>query len=157
MKRKNIWSTEDDKQLTEIVFRYLRNRSTQLKAFEEAAELLGRTKAACGFRWNSFLRTQHAETLVTLIGDTKGRRRTKPVAAYLHCDTNTEGDNKPLTKVFTYIKELEQTIANQQKEIEHLRNQVKHDGDRYIASEDLQTLMKIITQARRNGYLNQAN
>ncbi|MFD2610825.1 hypothetical protein [Paenibacillus gansuensis] len=157
MKRKNIWSTEDDIQLTEIVLRHLKNRSTQLKAFEEAAEILGRTKAACGFRWNSSLRTQHADTLLKLIGDTKGRRRTKPVAAGLHCDTNIEGDNKPLTKIFTYIKELEQTIANQQKEIEQLRNQVKHDGDRYIASEDLQTLMKIITHARRNGYLNQAN
>ncbi|MFD2614581.1 hypothetical protein [Paenibacillus gansuensis] len=157
MERKNIWSNEDDKQLTEIVFRHLRNRSTQLKAFEEAAVLLGRTKAACGFRWNSFLRTQHTDTLVALIGDTKGRGRTIPVAAGLHCDTNIEGDKKPLAKVFTYIKELEQTIEIQQKEIAQLRNQVKHDGDRYIASEDLQTLMKIITNARRNGYLNQAN
>ncbi|MBW7453342.1 hypothetical protein ACFOLF_36915 [Paenibacillus sepulcri] len=45
----------------------------------------------------------------------------------------------------------------QQKEIEQLQKQINLNHDRYIANDDLQTLMKIISNARRNGYLNQAN
>lgn len=37
----------------------MREGKTQLQAFIEAATILGRTRQACGFRWNKTLRKQY--------------------------------------------------------------------------------------------------
>ena len=54
--RQDAWSTEDDLILAEVTLRHIREGSTQLAAFEEVGEKIGRTSAACGFRWNSYVR-----------------------------------------------------------------------------------------------------
>ncbi len=54
--RQDAWSHEDDLLLADTVLRHIREGSTQLAAFEEVAEALSRTSAACGFRWNSTIR-----------------------------------------------------------------------------------------------------
>ncbi|MDQ0416366.1 prespore-specific regulator [Croceifilum oryzae] len=59
VKRQDAWTTEDDLILAEITLRHIREGGTQLSAFEEVAERLGRTPAACGFRWNSAVRKQY--------------------------------------------------------------------------------------------------
>jgi prespore-specific regulator len=48
----------EDERLTSIVLHHIRTGSTQLRAFEEAGKELGRSAAACGFRWNGVLRKQ---------------------------------------------------------------------------------------------------
>ena len=62
-RRKDQWTTADDEKLAEIVIGYVQNRKTQLEAFSQAAEVLGRTKQACGFRWNKTLRLQYGHVL----------------------------------------------------------------------------------------------
>ena len=62
-RRKDQWTTADDEKLAEIVIGYVQNGKTQLEAFSQAAELLGRTKQACGFRWNKTLRLQYGHVL----------------------------------------------------------------------------------------------
>lgn len=57
--RKDHWSEEEDKTLAELVLTFIREGKTQIKAFEEASNTLGRTKQACGFRWNKTLRKQY--------------------------------------------------------------------------------------------------
>lgn len=57
--RQDAWSTEDDLILAEVTLRHIREGSTQLTAFEEVGERIGRTAAACGFRWNSCVRKQY--------------------------------------------------------------------------------------------------
>ncbi|MBP3966545.1 RsfA family transcriptional regulator [Paenibacillus lignilyticus] len=57
--RKDGWRSEDDLLLANIVIKHIRNKSTQLAGFAEAAELLGRTESACGFRWNSEVRKSY--------------------------------------------------------------------------------------------------
>lgn len=57
--RQDAWSHEDDLLLAETVLRHIREGSTQLAAFEEVAEALTRTSAACGFRWNSTIRKKY--------------------------------------------------------------------------------------------------
>ncbi|HEU4965177.1 MAG TPA: RsfA family transcriptional regulator [Bacilli bacterium] len=57
--RSDAWTNEDDQKLAEIVLRHIREGSTQLNAFVEAANLLGRTPAACGYRWNGVVRKNH--------------------------------------------------------------------------------------------------
>jgi prespore-specific regulator len=54
--RSDAWTQEDDDKLSAIVLQHIRTGSTQLRAFEEAANELGRTAAACGYRWNGVLR-----------------------------------------------------------------------------------------------------
>ena len=45
------------------VLQNIRNGGTQLTAFKEVAKLLNRTPAACGFRWNSYVRKQYQEEI----------------------------------------------------------------------------------------------
>ncbi|WP_051271071.1 precorrin-3B C(17)-methyltransferase [Shimazuella kribbensis] len=59
VKRQDAWSSEDDMILAEVTLRHIRDGGTQLSAFEEVAERLGRTPAACGFRWNSTVRKNY--------------------------------------------------------------------------------------------------
>jgi len=58
--RQDAWTEEDDMQLADLTLRHIREGSTQLAAFEEAAAKLGRTAAACGYRWNACVRKQYA-------------------------------------------------------------------------------------------------
>lgn len=62
-RRKDQWTPKDDERLAEIVIQYVQNGKTQLEAFEQAAQVLGRTKQACGFRWNKTLRMQYSHIL----------------------------------------------------------------------------------------------
>ncbi|TMU87887.1 RsfA family transcriptional regulator [Bacillus sp. BHET2] len=57
--RQDAWSQDEDVLLAEVVLRYIREGGTQLQAFEEVGRKLSRTSAACGFRWNSFVRKQY--------------------------------------------------------------------------------------------------
>jgi prespore-specific regulator len=57
--RQDAWSADDDLILAEVTLRHIREGSTQLSAFEEVGERIGRTSAACGFRWNSCVRKKY--------------------------------------------------------------------------------------------------
>lgn len=57
--RQDAWNQDEDLLLAEVVLRHIREGSTQLRAFEEVGQQLSRTSAACGFRWNSFVRKQY--------------------------------------------------------------------------------------------------
>ncbi|MDR9853018.1 RsfA family transcriptional regulator [Paenibacillus sp. VCA1] len=61
--RQDAWSAEDDLILAEVTLRHIREGSTQLAAFEEVGEKIGRTPAACGFRWNSCVRKKYEEAI----------------------------------------------------------------------------------------------
>lgn len=57
--RQDSWTNDNDLLLASTVLQNIRNGGTQLAAFKEVAKLLTRTPAACGFRWNSYLRKQY--------------------------------------------------------------------------------------------------
>lgn len=61
--RQDAWSTEDDLILAEVTLRHIREGSTRLAAFEEVGEKIGRTSAACGFRWNSCVRKKYESAI----------------------------------------------------------------------------------------------
>lgn len=71
--RQDAWAQEDDLLLAETVLRHIREGSTQLAAFEETAEKLSRTSAACGFRWNSTIRKKYEAEVA--LAKKKGLRR----------------------------------------------------------------------------------
>lgn len=61
--RQDAWTPDDDLILAEVTLRHIREGSTQLAAFEEVGERIGRTSAACGFRWNSCVRKRYEEAI----------------------------------------------------------------------------------------------
>lgn len=63
--RKDMWTVEDDKVLADTVLTFVREGKTQIQAFEESAVKLGRTKQACGFRWNKTLRKKYNVQKIT--------------------------------------------------------------------------------------------
>jgi prespore-specific regulator len=61
--RQDAWTPDDDLILAEVTLRHIREGSTQLAAFEEVGKRIGRTSAACGFRWNSCVRKRYEEAI----------------------------------------------------------------------------------------------
>ncbi|MFD1772946.1 RsfA family transcriptional regulator [Paenibacillus rhizophilus] len=82
--RQDAWSEEDDLILAEVTLRHIREGSTQLAAFEEVGEKIGRTSAACGFRWNSCVRKSYEEAIAIA----KGQRQKR---SYLKKQTLSRG------------------------------------------------------------------
>lgn len=73
--RQDAWVEENDALLAEAVIRHVKEGSTQLNAFEEAGDLLNRTAAACGFRWNAVVRRIYEEDLAKAKKERKERMR----------------------------------------------------------------------------------
>lgn len=73
--RQDAWMKENDDLLADAVLRHVKEGSTQLNAFEEAGDLLNRTAAACGFRWNAVVRRIYEEDLTTAKKERKERMR----------------------------------------------------------------------------------
>lgn len=63
--RQDAWTKEEDILLADIVIEFIKDGGTQLQAFEEVGKQLTRTSAACGFRWNSYVRKQYEPALVS--------------------------------------------------------------------------------------------
>jgi prespore-specific regulator len=81
--RQDAWTPDDDLLLAEVTLRHIREGGTQLRAFEEVGEKLGRTSAACGFRWNSFVRKKYEAAIQIAKAQRKQRKqaqRTRPIA-----------------------------------------------------------------------------
>jgi prespore-specific regulator len=57
--RSDAWTPKDDEHLATLVLYHIKTGSTQLRAFEDAANRLGRTAAACGYRWNGVVRKNY--------------------------------------------------------------------------------------------------
>ncbi|UUZ96102.1 RsfA family transcriptional regulator [Paenibacillus sp. P25] len=86
--RQDAWSEEDDLILAEVTLRHIREGSTQLSAFEEVGEKIGRTAAACGFRWNSFVRKKYEAAIqIAKAQRQKRSQQRKHVAAFASVST----------------------------------------------------------------------
>jgi prespore-specific regulator len=73
--RQDAWTPDDDLLLAEVTLRHIREGGTQLGAFEEVGEKLGRTAAACGFRWNSFVRKKYEAAIQIAKAQRKQRKQ----------------------------------------------------------------------------------
>lgn len=87
--RQDAWSHEDDLLLAETVLRHIREGSTQLNAFEEVGDILNRTSAACGFRWNAEVRNKYVQAIELAKRQRKEKKRQEA----------TRGSKQPLTTV----------------------------------------------------------
>ncbi|WP_210609834.1 RsfA family transcriptional regulator [Priestia flexa] len=168
--RQDAWTQDEDLLLAEIVLRHIREGGTQLAAFEEVGKKLSRTSAACGFRWNSFVRKQYKTGIdIAKIQrkQLKSRVITKdeeqPVRfSYIDGQSVTS-----LSEVIRYLESIEQIqqqssgLLEANEELQHKLEQLQQkvtvlekekkvlEGNLYTVEEDYKALIEIMERARK--------
>jgi prespore-specific regulator len=175
VKRQDAWTPNNDMILAEVTLRHIREGGTQLAAFEEVAEKLGRTPAACGFRWNSAVRKQHEAAIQMAKSDRQKRNqergRVSPFRNYPEELAMIEDPTYSLDNIIRFLrqyksemnnlhrlqKQLEQELEEREqqlKKLEHenmeMRNQLNMvQSDYRLVNDDYRTLVQIMERARK--------
>jgi prespore-specific regulator len=175
VKRQDAWSPEDDMVLAEVTLRHIRDGGTQLSAFEEVAERLGRTPAACGFRWNSSVRKKYEAAIQ--VAKTERQRRSQERVRYTPITLSSLPEEKPenedysLDHVIRFLrqhknevgelkkqqKSLEQELFERENELRRLDLENKSmkkqlssvETDYQLVNDDYRTLVQIMERARK--------
>jgi prespore-specific regulator len=175
-KRQDAWTPEDDMILAEVTLRHIREGGTQLSAFEEAAERLGRTPAACGFRWNSCVRKKYESAIQIAKAQRQKRNKEQVRSSAVYSSYNEELPplNDPvhsLDHVIRFLRqhklevnelrrqqkrlemeleEREQELRRLEKENLEMKNQLQHvQNDFRLVNDDYRMLVKIMERARK--------
>jgi prespore-specific regulator len=173
--RQDAWTQDEDLLLAEVVLRHIREGGTQLGAFEEVGRSLSRTAAACGFRWNSYVRKQYKSGIELakkqrkeLKKQTNGEQlqdhSSEPVITE---NVNSEQQELQLRDVIRFLEEYEKTESEFQKvvnenrnlntQISKLQEQVKTlktqnntlENNIQLIEEDYKALIEIMERARK--------
>lgn len=179
--RQDAWTEDDDLLLAEVTLRHIREGGTQLAAFEEVGEKLGRTAAACGFRWNSYVRKNYEPAIQIAKSQRQGRskhRKKQPVA--LQSDLEKQGDPvSSLATVIRFLRQHKQEYANMSKKVRQLEKQLEEketefkqlrteydelkmrvdhtQADYQTINEDYKTLIRIMDRARKMAFLEEGD
>ncbi|WP_141431295.1 RsfA family transcriptional regulator [Bacillus sp. 03113] len=172
--RQDAWSQDEDILLAEVVLRYIRDGGTQLEAFEKVGKQLSRTAAACGFRWNSFVRKQYKSGIELA---KKQRKQEKQQVAYSvkkveddlleELKDSSLNENRDFEEVIAFLREIYlkgKKTSVQQNKIS-LYDEKIHDLEKktfYLAAEneklkkelrmieeDYKALIEIMERARK--------
>jgi prespore-specific regulator len=137
--RQDAWSQDEDVILAEVVLRHIREGGTQLKAFEEVGRKLSRTSAACGFRWNSFVRKQYKSGIELAKKQRKQSKKHTPLLknhpqdedAALNLGQIEPGQNVhdsfSMGSMIQYLQRAEEAVTNEEtvkKDNAQLREQI---------------------------------
>ncbi|TVY09616.1 RsfA family transcriptional regulator [Paenibacillus cremeus] len=142
--RQDAWSEEDDLILAEVTLRHIREGSTQLSAFEEVGEKIGRTAAACGFRWNSFVRKKYEAAIQIAKAQRQKRNQQKKHTAAAFASVAGGGMTATLTaegsvrsdgiveelSIDAVIRFLRQWKGSYQEMVRHIRQLEKEINDK---------------------------
>ncbi len=167
--RQDAWTQDEDLLLAEVVLRHIRDGGTQLSAFEEVGKALSRTAAACGFRWNSYVRKQYQAGIELAKKQRKELRKKIGIHSSglpqhaLTIEEKTSSNEAELTlrEVIQFLEQLEkepdgpahlrEELADAQhqlksltKENEHLKRQLK------MTEEDYRALISIVERVKQN-------
>jgi prespore-specific regulator len=179
--RQDAWSPDDDLILAEVTLRHIREGGTQLKAFEEVGERIGRTAAACGFRWNSCVRKRYEEAIRLAKAERHKRNKkgsgqdtggenegTRSAAAGREGELSIDRIIRFLRQWKTeqsnlqrQIKQLEKELKEKQEELEALRSENESlkaqvqdaKSDYQVINEDYKALIQIMDRARKLAFL----
>lgn len=179
--RQDAWTEDDDMLLAEVTLRHIREGSTQLAAFEEVGEKLGRTAAACGFRWNSCVRKNYEPAIQIAKSQRQGRSKQKRrERTVIKGELEKEGDpisslgtvirflrqhKQEYSEMSKHVRQLEKELEAKEAELEKLRSEyeelkkrVDHtQADYHSISDDYKTLIKIMDRARRMAILEESD
>ncbi|NRD78768.1 RsfA family transcriptional regulator [Bacillus sp. BRMEA1] len=181
--RQDAWSQDEDLLLAEVVLRHIREGGTQLQAFDEVGKQLTRTAAACGFRWNSFVRKQYKSGIELAKKQRKELKKQtaaspdEPFQDSLPTEqipiqtTVAKGDLLSFSSVISYLEELQKRAedsdgfeedkkkyAEQIKELEKKNYYLAAENERLtknlkIIEEDYRSLLEIMERARKMAVL----
>ncbi|RFB19167.1 RsfA family transcriptional regulator [Bacillus sp. HNG] len=173
--RQDAWTQDEDLLLAEVVLRHIREGGTQLGAFEEVGRTLSRTAAACGFRWNSYVRKQYKSGIELAKkqrkelkkqnnGEQPQEKQAEPETTEI---TLSKSPELQLRDVIRFLEEYEKTEKELQsvvKENQSLNNQISKLQDQVKAlkaenntlenniqliEEDYKALIEIMERARK--------
>jgi prespore-specific regulator len=175
--RQDAWTQDEDILLAEVVLRYIREGGTQLSAFEEVGRKLSRTSAACGFRWNSYVRKQYKQGIEVA---KKQRKELKKEGSFSKLPnreislSQSQGANNhqheaslTLSDVIEYLRNYEQTedvqvsLKEQNERYKEKLSKLEDENDRLkkefkevekqlsIVKEDYKALIGIMDRARK--------
>lgn len=135
--RQDAWSPEDDLMLAEVTLRHIREGSTQLNAFEEVGQRIGRTPAACGFRWNSCVRKKY-DAAIQLAKAQRQKRssrkssasegRTDGTAADAEAGTkygNATEESVSIDSIIRFLRQWKNSQAELHRSIRQLEKELK--------------------------------
>jgi prespore-specific regulator len=142
--RQDAWTTNDDLTLAEITLRHIREGGTQLSAFAEVGQKIGRTQAACGFRWNSFLRKQYESA----IQQAKVQRQRSQTERRKFSLKRKTVDPVEVGELPSLVEAVHQWAAKM-KQLEHeLQSKIQMVETLKKENEDYRALLQIIERAR---------
>lgn len=110
--RQDSWTKEEDVLLAETVLHYIREGKTQLEAFKKVGRKLGRTSAACGFRWNATIRKRYEHAIIRAKEERKKGKNDWE-------ETSSQATNQPhgnhIDTAILLLKEMKYQTALQHK------------------------------------------
>jgi prespore-specific regulator len=143
--RQDAWSDEDDLILAEVTLRHIREGSTQLTAFEEVGEKIGRTSAACGFRWNSFVRKKYESAIQIAKAQRQKRSQLKKQASAVPSVSSVsllemgeaehqryervQEDSISMDSVIRYLRQWKTAFQEQARQIRLLEKELQESED----------------------------
>ncbi len=178
--RQDAWSQDEDVLLAEVVLRYIREGGTQLQAFEEVGRKLSRTSAACGFRWNSFVRKQYKSGIELAKKQRKQSKKHSPVSKTYTEPKGTKEENgkeRVTPEVFSmdgmikYLQKAEEAVRNEEiartengqfkEQISQLQEKLQeaetvlqeYEAKFNLLEEDHKSLLSIFEKARKMALL----
>ncbi len=176
--RQDAWTADDDLILAEVTLRHIRDGGTQLSAFEEVGERIGRTAAACGFRWNSSVRRKYEAAIQIAKAQRQKRSQLKRQSgnaelarASLDPESARTGmhaeEHISMDAVIRFlrqwkgsyqenerkVKQLEQQLADKEEELRMLREEHEHLKENGTFNEDYKALLQIMERARKMAFL----
>ncbi|MCM3274193.1 RsfA family transcriptional regulator [Paenibacillus elgii] len=155
--RKDAWQPSEDGLLADIILDHIRQGSTQLKAFEEASARLGRTSAACGFRWNSEVRKRYEEAIQKAKSqrmELKNNKHKVSIASNHLPSDDVSSIKFALDRIKSQMKMMFQELDQRAKELEVIQKKL----DVIMTPEqkvldDYQSFVDIMKRAREIGAL----
>ncbi|MGR3763753.1 RsfA family transcriptional regulator [Rossellomorea sp. NS-SX7] len=181
--RQDAWNQDEDVILAEVVLRHIREGGTQLKAFEEVGRKLSRTSAACGFRWNSFVRKQYKSGIELAKKQRKQSKKHTPLIKKslqgenqalppVHAESGQSmPDTFSMSSMIQYLQKAEEAVRNEAKvkeentklheEISHLTSKLEqaetelkeYKSKFTLLEEDHKSLLTIFEKARKMALL----
>ncbi|MFD0715123.1 RsfA family transcriptional regulator [Paenibacillus sp. GCM10027626] len=164
--RQDAWSPDDDLILAEITLRHIREGSTQLAAFEEVGERIGRTSAACGFRWNSCVRKRYEDAIQIAKQQRQKRNYMKKQAysavphvssvATIESEERTVFKSEPITEeaisvdsVIRFLRQWKATYQDLSRQIKALERDLRdREEELFMLREQNEKLSQEISSAQ---------
>ncbi|WP_456271637.1 RsfA family transcriptional regulator [Bacillus sp. AK031] len=144
--RQDAWSQDEDLLLAEVVLRHIREGGTQLQAFEEVGKKLSRTAAACGFRWNSFVRKQYKSGIE--LAKRQRKEGKKPAASPQQAETKSEPASKQEVSCLSKEEKKSEplTLNGVIRFLESLKENITQDEEMEAAYKKLEEYCKKLEQ-----------